>query len=864
MKIRKKYAPARVDDAQKMLADYAMVLDIAGQLAGLATEREQIDRFFELFTLICRPKNMFYLAMADDGTTNLFSQPATDSPDTATRRLLRLSGDHALTGSGAGFTFRIKDQQQTLAIFELDGVAEPENINHYVNLALNIQSILALAVTNSRIYQSLEEARNVLEDERDRAQSYLDIVGVMMLVLDRKGIVTRINPAGCAILGKQENEILGRQWFDSFVPHREREQVRSAYRQLMDGNIELVRYYENSVLASNGQEKIIAWHNTLVRDDQGEIVGSLSSGADITDRRRDENLSAALNEINTAISGTLQLDEIMRLVVMKAARGVGCETASIIMLENDEWVVRYADGLPEKFLGLRIPRDSAPHLEDAVQQRRARIVPDYEGPRPAGPLRDHGVRSFLVAPLLTRQEIQGVLTLNYHSPQARFTDSQVDFAGQLAAAVSLHIENARMFRKELDSRAQIQSYATQLSLLHKIGLSLNRETDQDKLLLTVLAGAAGLTDAGVGAMIISREGKPDLVSMHYASWYQQKCEIKGDLVRFHEKLNRMVDGGHVDATRIAAARLSDAVFEFPAGHPHIRGLLIGTLTDTRGQIVGHFLLSDKGNGADFSRQDEEIIGLLAAQASVALVSALNFEREYLVADALQTALLPRAPIRDDLDVALLYRAAGQTRIGGDFYELVELGGSQVAVAVGDVCGKGLQAATYNAMMKYMLRAFLSEGLDPGACLARLNAAVNEELPMEKFVTMGLAIIDTGTGKLFYSAAGHPHPVLLSGAVCEELDMPPTLPLGVLEEFSFPVVEYSMSSDGAILMYTDGIFEARSAAGEQFGQARLLSAIADLAGLPASQVVNGLLDRVMDFAQGNLKDDVALLMARLQP
>ena len=111
----------------------------------------------------------------------------------------------------------------------------------------------------------------------------------------------------------------------------------------------------------------------------------------------------------------------------------------------------------------------------------------------------------------------------------------------------------------------------------------------------------------------------------------------------------------------------------------------------RGQ--GLFKRSAKETGAGFTPQDEGIISLLAAQSSVALISAENFEREHYVAEALQSTLLPQIPQRDDVEIGLLYQSSGPFgKVGGDFYDFVQLDEGRMAVVSGDVCGKGIAAA----------------------------------------------------------------------------------------------------------------------------------------------------------------------------
>jgi PAS domain S-box-containing protein len=133
-----------------------------------------------------------------------------------------------------------------------------------------------------------KQAEEKLRKERNRAQTYLDIAAVIFVAIDATGMVTLINRKGCEILGRDESQIIGKNWFDSFVPEGLRDKVKTVFRQLMTGRIEPVEYFENPVLRRDGQERIIAWHNTLLRDEIGTITGTLSSGEDITERKRAE------------------------------------------------------------------------------------------------------------------------------------------------------------------------------------------------------------------------------------------------------------------------------------------------------------------------------------------------------------------------------------------------------------------------------------------------------------------------------------------------------------------------------------------------------------------------------------------------
>jgi PAS domain S-box-containing protein len=127
-------------------------------------------------------------------------------------------------------------------------------------------------------------SEEALRESEKRARQYLDIAGVAFVALDDEGNITLLNKRGLEILGYGGEELLGKNWFKTCLPERMTDDVLDVYHQLIRGEVEPVEYYENPVLTKDGKERIIAWHNSTLRDPAGEIVGILSSGEDITDR----------------------------------------------------------------------------------------------------------------------------------------------------------------------------------------------------------------------------------------------------------------------------------------------------------------------------------------------------------------------------------------------------------------------------------------------------------------------------------------------------------------------------------------------------------------------------------------------------
>jgi PAS domain S-box-containing protein len=151
------------------------------------------------------------------------------------------------------------------------------------------QRVAELGKKLKEITRNHRQASLTLMEEKDKNQMYLDILEVILIALDRNGQITLINRKGCRILGYDQGELIGKNWFETCLPPQIRHDVSEVHKQLVEGKIEVVEYYENPVLTSSGEVRLIAWHNAYIKNERGEIAGALSSGQDITEQKQAEN-----------------------------------------------------------------------------------------------------------------------------------------------------------------------------------------------------------------------------------------------------------------------------------------------------------------------------------------------------------------------------------------------------------------------------------------------------------------------------------------------------------------------------------------------------------------------------------------------
>jgi PAS domain S-box-containing protein len=204
------------------------------------------------------------------------------------------------------------------------------------------------------------------ETKSDRAQQYLDIAEVMLIALDRHGQIIFLNRKGHQILGYAQGELMGKPWFDTCLPAGVRLEVRRVFNELMAGVLTTLENYENEVLTKQGQERFMAWHNTILKNEAGQIIGTLSSGMDITERKK---IEASLKEseeryrrITEAVTDYIFTVQVENGQPMRTVHGPAC--MAVTGYTSEEFAA-------DPYLWIRMVQ-----LEDhpLVQEHAARIL----------------------------------------------------------------------------------------------------------------------------------------------------------------------------------------------------------------------------------------------------------------------------------------------------------------------------------------------------------------------------------------------------------------------------------------------------------------------------------------------------------
>jgi PAS domain S-box-containing protein len=173
--------------------------------------------------------------------------------------------------------------------FEIEFKMKHKN-GHWIDILSRANAIfnednkaIRIIGTHVDITERKQAERRLLQKKKE-AERYLNLAGVMFIGLDRYGNVNIANKKACEVLECTETEIINQNWFDNYIPDRMRNDVRFVFKQLMEGKIKPVEYYENPLLTKSGNEKHIAWHNTVIMDEDNHAIGILGSGEDVTEK----------------------------------------------------------------------------------------------------------------------------------------------------------------------------------------------------------------------------------------------------------------------------------------------------------------------------------------------------------------------------------------------------------------------------------------------------------------------------------------------------------------------------------------------------------------------------------------------------
>jgi GAF domain-containing protein len=446
------------------------------------------------------------------------------------------------------------------------------------------------------------------------------------------------------------------------------------------------------------------------------------------------------------------------------------------------------------------------------------------------------------------------------SPAERFADLQL--GEELAARAAIAIGNARLYEAEHRARVDAEAARRGTQVLVRLGEVL---TSSPELRSAAESFARFMADEVADAATVclfDRDGMAALTisarAGHDGVWNGDDLGIQAIDVDVSEDpvtralLDREATVGHAPG---------DAWLPRWLGADRDWGSAVIAPVTSGERTLGVLVAGRLATSPAFTAEECGAIADLTDRAAQALDNARLYSEQRFIADTLQQSLLPpRPPDIPGYEIALAYRPAGDgTQVGGDFNDVFEIDGSWLLV-VGDVCGKGSEAAAVMAMSRYAVRTAALRGTRPSSLLTTLNESLLRDSPGGRFATAALARLpSTRNGRLTVCVAGHPPPFVMREGGVETIGDPGSL-LGVFPDPTLRDAVTTLGTGDTLVLYTDGITDARDGE-QQFGVDRLRATLTAAAGSAPDEVVAHVMDAVGAFASGTLADDIALMVVR---
>jgi len=294
------------------------------------------------------------------------------------------------------------------------------------------------------------------------------------------------------------------------------------------------------------------------------------------------------------------------------------------------------------------------------------------------------------------------------------------------------------------------------------------------------------------------------------------------------------------------------------------------------EVLGALCLSFCSHDADFGPDDLALISGIAGEVAIAVknihladeirlatAEKERLEREIKIAAHVQRSILPTAPPSiSGLDIAGVSTAARE--VGGDFFDYVRLGDESLGAAIGDVSGKGLAAALLTLQSRNVIHDFARNKLSPADVLRKANSMIYDDYSRaEMFLSVFYAVVDLPSRLLRYASAGHNPPLLLKAdGTCSLLNSTGSL-LGIFSDLVIDEEAVDLATGDVLALYTDGVSEAKSGSGPQYGCERLTERLREFCHLPAPVIANRILQDVASHTGCIHFDDATLVIIRVQ-
>jgi serine phosphatase RsbU (regulator of sigma subunit) len=571
--------------------------------------------------------------------------------------------------------------------------------------------------------------------------------------------------------------------------------------------------------------------------------------------------ATSLAEAGSLLISKTSLDDRLVVLTEKLTEILRISKAAVFLIKDGSVYPTVAFGLDhEELLVFKkaVGRQSQifPGLSQALSKKNPTVLLNSQIKDSRDLLEFLKIKSMLVMPLIFKSNVIGVSFFWERGEYTRFEKEQVELAQKLTEYTSVAIHTAELYEKIKDLKEESEERAQNLRALLDISQIISSPLRTKTVLRRTIDQVRKLFKAESAALLLYDNMSSSLVPQVAVGFNEEDIALLA--VKPGEGLS-----GNVFMSR--KARIFGDLMHFRENHKiskinqSLNSVSIAPLI-ARGRCLGVISVYSKSRSA-FDQKSLELLSIFASQVALAIDTASLYEEERKVAETLQRSLLPDLlPEMPGVDIGVLYVPAHlEADIGGDYYDFVILGENKFGIVVGDVCGKGIDAAADTAMARYYLQAFATIYRDPSTVLHYINQVVLSQSKDPQLITMIYAVFDMEKMELKYANAGHPPPFIVNGQDSRIVQMETTGPIvGASAEANYVTRRMTIHPEDIIFLYTDGLTEAKKGLA-LFGEERLSSLM-----LKNSNTKNmdNLLQKIYSSVQtwtgGQLQDDMAMV------
>jgi PAS domain S-box-containing protein len=616
---------------------------------------------------------------------------------------------------------------------------------------------------------------------------------------------------------------------------------------------------------------------TATFDEEGRVRYAINVFRDVTAQKAAERAAqrqatqmSHLYAITAALADITDVAVIAETLADQTITAFGAVRGAVVLRSDDDTMLEtvawrgHEPAVIDRWR--RFPLDRRSPIGDAVLRNEPVVMVDPEEwlSRFPGLERERVPAAAASIPLDVGGRAIGGLTLSFDHPR-EFSEDDIGFMLGAARQGAQALERARS--EEVRRLAE-----ERLTLLARAGGLLAQSLDYPKTLAAVVDLAVPRFADWATVEILEPDGSINTLAVAHVD--PEKIAIAKEFRRQRPPdLSAPTGLGHVIATGEPelVPEITDemlAAIDDPEAERFVRELQLRSAMivplSARGRTLGAMTYVWAESGRTYTSADLALAQTLAARVALVIDNARLYRDRDHIARTLQHSLLPPdPPTIDGLDLAARYRPAGEgIEAGGDFYDAFEIGEGEWTVALGDVVGKGPDAAALMGMVRHTIRAAAIRERAPARVLATVNAAVARQTTDEQFCTAVAARLRPKAEQVvaWICVAGHPPPLLLradgslhwiegSGAL-----------LGVLEDAELSDQEVRLAPGDSLILYTDGVTEERGETGA-FGEKGLSAALEGAAGESAAGIVDRIERAVLEHGSGEPRDDIAILVIR---